>query len=126
MPLQNAKDTLLSENPGTLPNMQGALLDWFQSMTFSVVTKTVINAQVVETKTQVSTKAVRQPFTSQQLLMKPEGQRHWKWETLHAFPDCVLVPDDIVIFAGGTYRVMQKRDWKEYGYVEYHICQGYS
>lgn len=124
--IQNAKDTPLFSNPGTLPNMQDALADWFQMMTFTIITKETVDHELVETATVVAAKAVRQPLSAQKLMMKPEGQRAWRWEQLHAFPDLILKPDDVVVFNGIRYRVMDKLDYKEYGYLEYHITQDYT
>lgn len=109
-----------------LPQMGEVLLSWFQDMTFDLVTKIINNYDLAETITTIVTKGVRQPFTDQQLNIKPEGQRAWKWETLHCLPDIKLEPDDIVVFNEVRYRVMQKLDYSEYGYLEYHIIQDYQ
>lgn len=126
IPIFNASSVLLNQNPGTLPNVSRALLNWFQPLNFVTIVKTVVNFAVVETLTTVNFLGVRQPFTPQMLLMKPEGERQWKWETIHALPGLILSPDDIITFLGVNYRVMQKLDWKEYGFVEYHIVQDYT
>lgn len=119
----NAKDKGL--NYSALPQMGEVLVSWFQNLTFDLITKTIVDYEVKETKTTVSTKGVRQPMSAQQLAIKPEGQRSWRWETLHCLPDIKLKIDDIVIFDGVEYRVMQKWNWPEYGYYEYHICEAY-
>lgn len=125
MKLVNGKDTPLNSSFSTLPNVSDVLPDWFQPLTFDVVTKTIVNFENQETVRTITTQGVRQPMTAQQLAIKPEGQRAWKWETLHCLPDAVLQVDDIVIFNGVKYRVMQKWNWSEYGYCEYHICEAY-
>lgn len=127
----NAKDRLLSENPGTLPDVSGALLDWFQPLTFRQMTKTPVGFRLHETATDICTKGVIQPFSAQQLNLKPEGQRSWKWFTIHALPGCPLEPDDVVVQVnvklGNTpYRVMSKHDYSAYGYVRYDVVQGYD
>ncbi len=124
--IQNGADTPLNQNPGTLPNVQGALLNWLQPMTFTLIVKTVENAVLVETPTDISTMGVRQPFTSRQLSIKPEGQRQWLWETMHCLPGIDLKTDDVIVFNGVKYRVMQSLNWTEYGYNEFHIVQGYT
>lgn len=126
MSLVNAKDTLLTDNPGTLPNMQQTLLNWFQVVTFTLISKSIVDHLLVESETPSSFLGVRQPMKPQMVAMKPEGQRSWKWETIHAHPDLVLKTDDVMVFFGIRYRVMEKLDWKEYGYVEYHIVQDYT
>jgi hypothetical protein len=124
--IRNASSIPLSANPGTLPDVSGALADWFQPLTFTQIVKTVVNYQAVETETSTTFMGVRQPFSAQQLLMRPEGQRKWKWETIHAYPDLTLDVDDIITFSGVKYRVMQKSNWAEYGYVEYAIVEDYT
>lgn len=122
----NGKDTPLANSFNTLPNVSEVLPDWFQKMTFDVVTKTIVNYEVVEVLTTISTEGVRQPMSAQSISIKPEGQRAWKWETLHCLPNVKLNIDDIVIFNGVKYRVMNQWNWDEYGYLEYEICQAYE
>lgn len=120
----NAKDKPLTYTG--LPQVGEVLPSWFQPLTFDVITKTVVNYEVAETKITISTQGVRQPMSSQQLQIKPEGQRAWKWETIHCLPDVRLKVDDIIIFDGVKYRVMERWNWAEYGYVQYEICQSYE
>jgi len=122
-PIVSAKNNPLFQTPGSLPNMSETLVDWFQPLTFFRVTKEVIDYRVVETLTEVTARGVRQPMTAQQLQIKPEGQRAWLWETIHAWPDTPLEVDEIISFNGVKYRVMQRLDWREYGYLEFHIVQ---
>lgn len=123
--ISNAKDIKIGAQ-SNLPQMSEVLLAWFQDMTFDLVTKTIDEYDLKETTQSISTRGVRQPFTSQQLAIKPEGQRAWLWETLHCLPDVKLKPDDVVLFNQVRYRVMEKLDYSEYGYLEYHIIQDYK
>lgn len=122
----NGKDTPITNSFNTLPNVSEALPGWFQDMTFDLVTKSLVNYEVVEVLTTISTKGVRQPMSAQSISIKPEGQRAWKWETLHCLPNVKLNVDDIVIFDNVKYRVMHRWNWSEYGYLEYEICQAYE
>lgn len=117
----------LNQNPGTLPSpgMDG-LLDLFQPMTFTTVVKTIVNFQVVETPTNLNFLGVWQPQSPQQLALKPEGQRAWQWYTLHAQLGFPLNPDDVVTYQGVQYRVSSKRDYSQYGFLEYEMHQDYS
>lgn len=121
----NGKDKTLSQT-NNLPNMSETIKSWFQTLTFKKIIKSVVNFQAVETTTTVITKGVRQPFTAQQLKVKPEGQRAWRWETLHCLADVVLNPDEIVEFNSIRYRVIEKKDYTEYGYIEYEIVQDFQ
>jgi hypothetical protein len=120
----NAKDKPLTYTG--LPQMGEVLPSWFQPMTFTLVTKSLVDYEVQEVLVTVTTQGVRQPMSAQELAIKPEGQRGWKWETIHCLPNVKLKLDDIIIFDTVKYRVMQKWDWSEYGYLEYHICQAYE
>lgn len=111
---------------GQVPNMSTTLLNWFQPMTFEVITKETINFQVIETATDVSFRGVWQPFTDQQLQLKPEGQRAWSWIMLHADVNLKLNPDDAVVYETIRYRVMGKRNYKEYQFLEYHLVEDYE
>ena len=122
--ITNAKDKPLTYSG--LPQMGEVLPSWFQTLTFDLVTKTIVDYEVQETLLTITTQGVRQPMSAQQLSIKPEGQRAWKWETIHCLPDVKLKVDDIVIFDGVKYRVAERWNWAEYGYMEYHICQGYE
>jgi hypothetical protein len=126
-PIQNGADTLLDQNPGTLPWVGDALLSYFQQMTFTQIVKTISPTfQVIETPTNVTFYGVWQPMGPQELRMKPEGQRAWRWFQLHADPTLVLTPDEVVTYHGDQFRVMKKLDYTNYGYNEYHLQQDYT
>ena len=124
--IKNAASRSLKDSFNTLPDVSDVLPDWFQHLTFQLVTKTQQDYETVEVLTTIHTEGVRQPMSAQQLDLKPEGQRAWKWETIHCLPDVKLKVDDIIIFDGVKYRVMQKWNWAEYGYLEYEICQAFN
>ena len=112
--------------PAPLPNMSNTLNSWFKKMTFTVVEKIVINFQIIEEGTEYNFMGVWQPFTSQQLMMKTEGQRSWKWFKVHAQTKLILAPDMVIEYSDAQYRVMSKSDYKEYGYVEYDLVEDFT
>ena len=122
--ITNAKNKPLTYTG--LPQVGEVLPSWFQPLTFDLVTKVVVDYEVQEGIQTITTQGVRQPMSAQQLAIRPEGQRAWKWETIHCLPDVKLKVDDIIIFDGVKYRVMERWNWAEYGYLEYHICQAYE
>jgi hypothetical protein len=126
MMIGNGKNTPLNANSGTVPNVGDALLNWFQPLTFGVVTTTVQNFRSVQTQVQVQCKGVWQPFTDKQLMLKPEGERARSWWWLHADPSLTLEPDSVVTYLGVQYRVMSQKDYRLYGYVEYQLVQGWT
>ena len=125
-PLVNARDTTLDQNPGSLPNLSEALGDWMQPMQFVQITKTTVNFQLVEIQNIINTKGVRQSLNPQELKMVPEGQRAWLHEHFYCLPGFVVKPDDIILFQGVKYRVLEYFNWSDYGYVFFHCYQDYS
>jgi len=126
MRIGNGKDIPLNQRAGSFPNVGDALLNWFQPMTFGVVTKQVVNSQVIEDMVEVSFQGVWQPLQMRQLQLKPEGQRAWSWFWLHADPTLNLEVDNVILYTGVQYRVMAKKDYRLNGYVEYELVQDFT
>lgn len=126
IPITNGNDTLISENPGTLPFMGEVLLDWFQPLTIDLLTKTVVNSKVVETATSIDFQGVWQPLDKKRIEMKPSGQWAWSWFLLHTDPSVSLAVDDVVIFQSVQYRVQASSDYSKYGYLEYELTQDWT
>jgi hypothetical protein len=124
--IYNAKDRPLNALSGTVPNVSGALRDYFQAMTFGLVSKDVVGGDVVETKSDVTFQGVIQPLSGQRLLMKPEGQRKWTWWLLHSDITLDLGIDEVVTYLGTQYRVMAKKNFDLYGYREWELINDYT
>lgn len=122
----NAKNITLNQQAGTVPNVGGAMLNWFQPMIFMRVVKTNVGYQVVEDGVNYSFRGVIQPFTDRQLVLKPEGQRAWTWLWLHSDPSLTLDVDEVVSYLGVQTRVMARKDYSLYGYVEYQLVQDWT
>jgi len=124
--IASASSIPLSQSWTGLPNVRTTLNGWFRPLTMTKIIKQQEDFQLKEYFYDVKTNGVLQPFSPQQLSIKPEGQRSWIWQMLHATPDLVLKTDDQVIITGTKYRVMEKLDYKEYGYVQYNLVQAYQ
>lgn len=122
----NGKDRPFGRQAAALPFVGAALNGMLEPMKFVIVTKNTINGIVQEVRNEYSYRASRQPLSAQKLAIKPEGQRGWKWETLYAEPNLPLKVDDVVIFNCEPFRVLEKHDWTEYGYIQYEIAQGFT
>lgn len=122
----NGKNTPLNARAGTVPDVSGALQDWFQSMVFGIVTKRTVGFQVYETQEDVNFRGVIQPLRERALMMKPEGQQAWTWFQVHSDISLDLQVDADIRYLGVQYRVMARKDFKLYGYMEYHLVQDYT
>lgn len=126
----------------SFPLMSEAFADWTVTSTFLAVVKEVIDFRVVETIGGVPYggggygmgpyggavdlsgvfEGVLQPLPDRRLLIKPEGQRTWKWWTLWARKALVL--DDVVVDKEGlSYRIMSVKDWSNSDYFEYDLTE---
>lgn len=124
--ISNAANRPLNFQTGTVPDVSGAMQDWFQPMVFGRVVKTTVDFQVVETEVDINFQGVIQPYNPRQLLLKPEGQRAWTWLTLHADPVLSLDVDEVVKYLGVQTRVMSRKDYTIYGYVMYELVQDWT
>lgn len=124
--MPQGKDKPLSQVNGNVPNVNDAMLNWFQPMIFGIVTTEVANFQAAQEQEQVSFMGVIQPLTERQLLLKEEGQRARTWYWVHSDPSLKLEVDSVIIYLGVQYRVMTHKDYSLYGYVEYHLVEDWT
>ena len=124
--MNNAANRSFTGRQGTLPDVSGAMTDYFQPMIFETLTKTTVGFEVLETASPLNFRGLIQPLTERQLFFKPEGQRAWSWYLLHADPSLTLDVDDVVNWNGQQTRVMSRKNFDEFGYVEYHLVQDWT
>lgn len=124
--INNGKDIPLNANTGTLPDMSDAMADWYQPMSFGLITKTIQAYQVIEEVVEISFRGVWQPLHGRKLDMKPVGQRDWDWYMLHSDLALSLKIDDVVRYLGNQYRVMAKKDYSLYKYQYYELISDWK
>lgn len=117
---------ILTGQTSPLPNVAGTLRGWLRPMTFRRLFKGRENFDVVENYVSIVSAGMKQLFSSQQLALKPEGQRAWKWWMVHTATDVQLAPDDVVQIDGIEYRVMEKLDYADAGYLQYNVVEDYT
>lgn len=125
-PISNAANRPLFSRAGTVPDVSGALTDYYQPMVFVPVTKLVEGFQVVEVGNPINFQGTWQPFTQRQLGLLSEGERSWTWFMLHADPVLTLQTDDVVLWNGKQTRIASRKDYQLYGYVEYTLVQDWT
>lgn len=126
MTIKNAKDYKLSQNSNAMPDVSSAIIGWFEPIRFLKITKFDVDGTISEVKTPVTGNGVIQPLSLQELAIKPEGQRSWKWLQIHTDASIVLTTDDVLEIDGENYRVMALFDYSRNGYREYHCGQDYK
>jgi len=113
-----------------LPNVSAAVSGYSRPITVSRLAKRMQDGELIEEETVVEGMGTLQPFTPQQLQIKPEGQRTWDWMGLHCvanqYSNLDFAIDDILTVFGKRYRVMSKRDFTLYGYIQYELVEGFT
>ena len=71
------------------------------------------------------TQACRQPM-AENLAVRKEGDRSWRWHTIYMTPEMDLQTNDVIELQGVRFRIMEKTDWKEYGYTSYNAIEDYK
>lgn len=121
----NGKNFRVSQLSSALPDVSVSVNEFLQNVKIGIVQKQQIEGFTEEITVYKFYRAVKQPM-DEQLAIQMEGERSWKWYRIHATPDLILVTDDRIVFDCLIYRVMGKRDYKEYGYVEYDVIEDYQ
>lgn len=127
----NAANIPLNVQTGTIPNMGVALLDWFQYLTFTKIVKTTVAFQLVETPTNINFWGLITPTYGRDLHIESKGQRQWNRIEVFAQAGPTgsmldLNPDDVIFYDGIQYRVMNKKNYANFGYVHFQLQQDYT
>lgn len=106
-----------------IPNMDDAFFGWDAPAQFAVIKKSAKDFQASESKSDVAwLHGVFLPIPPRKLIMKPEGERKWKWWTLYSVQklgvDWVVKDLD-----NKEYRVMSDSDWGGSGFFEYELVE---
>lgn len=105
------------------PNVIDAFDVFEECVTFRQVRTAIVDFEVASAPfDEEEFVAVVQPIPPRKLIIKPEGQRDWKWLTL--WTEKVLKIDSIIQDNDGRqYRVMTSTDWRGGGYLEYELAE---
>ena len=109
-----------------LPQMDETLTDWFYPIQLIKITTTIVNYEAVQTTQYINTKGDVQPLTEEEISLKPEEQRSWSWLQVHTMAKIQLQVGDKLLFDSVRYRVMARKPYYLYGYMEYHLVQDYE
>lgn len=109
-----------------LPNVSSAVEAWSQPLVVVVIAKHQDDYLTVENRSTVKTRGTFMPMRAQQVALKVEGERAWRWYSLFCSPTLDVGTDDAVIIEGVKCRVMGKKDFSQYGCFEYELVEDYK
>lgn len=110
-----------------IPNMSQTLTGWEVPLTLVKVIQDIVDGDASFTTEQVTFLGVVQPLRTEQLELKPEGQRSWEWLWIHAKSGTLnLHTADKILFNSKTYKVEGVKDYSLNGFVEYELVRDYE
>ena len=110
-----------------IPNMSQTLTGWGVPLTLVKVIQDIVDGDASFTTEQVTFLGVVQPLRTEQLELKPEGQRSWEWLWIHAKSGTLnLHTADKILFNSKTYKVEGVKDYSLNGFVEYELVRDYE
>ena len=68
---------------GSLPQVNGAMNSWGQSVVANLVSKTIVDFTTMEVLTPVTTIGVLQSYSARELMIRPENERQFQWWMFH-------------------------------------------
>lgn len=121
-----AADVDVGEMAHTLPNLSSAIQGWFRPLVLNFINASVLEGKVKTGKKKFECQGMIQPFSAQQLRLKVEGERAWKWKLLFTTPEVSLDAGNDFTIKDTPYRVMRKCDWSEYGINAYELVEDFD
>lgn len=110
-----------------VPYLAGALKGWTRPLQVLVLTRSVVDHQVVETPVLITLDINYQPMPAATVNRKPEEQRTWKWWTLLVKePNTTLKTDDIITIGPLTFRIQSSNDWTTSGFSAYEAIEDFT
>ena len=120
----NAVPTKLSN---TLPRPQLGINMWSQNSRAKVVNQFVDENGNVQNKIfYFDFDGVIQPLDPEEIKVKEEGQWSWDWYWFHTKSDVQLKTNDIVVYRDKEYKIMARKDYADYGHIEYHCIKDWQ
>lgn len=112
---------------GGLPQLDIGLSGWEVEVKANFITQEYVDGKITDISNIQVIKGVLQPLKTEDVNIKPEGQRNWIWQQLHVkktYPK--LRNEQIVEINDKNYKIMAQKDYTQYGYVEYHLVEDYQ
>jgi hypothetical protein len=125
-PIIGARTRDIAEGALNVPNMRGAVINWFRPFRGVVVTTTIVEGLSTEVSRPFNCAGFFKPMKARDVLIKPEGDRAFRWFVLYTGREIDFKPNDVVIRKGVPYRVMGPWQLEDYGIKRYELVEDYN
>ena len=110
-----------------LPRPQLGINMWSQTAQAKVISQTVTaSGNVVDNISFFMFDGVIQPLKPEEIKVKEEAQWSWPWYWFHTLQNVQLKTNDRVIYKGVEYKIMNVKDYSDYGHIEYHCIKDWQ
>ena len=113
-------------NLTNMPNMANTLSGWEAPLSLIKVTQSIIDGDAVFNEQITNFMGVIQPLRSEDLAMKPEGQRSWKYYWIHTNSNLPFQTADKIIFKDKRYKITDIKDYGLNGFRELEVILDYQ
>ena len=111
-----------------MPQVEQALEGWTVQFYADYKYQVQVDGEFVDVDQKQKIEAVWQPLKTQEILLKPEGQRNWDWQQMHVNANAYLplMVGQRIYINNVYYKVMAKKDYSLNGYYEYHVVRDFG
>lgn len=108
------------------PNMAETLTGWEIPLTLIRVIQGVNEGELTTTEQTFNFMGVLQPLRTEELLLKPEGQRSWSYYWIHTKSTLDFKTADKIIYQNKRYKVTAIKDYDLNGFRELEVILDYE
>ena len=110
-----------------MPQIGAAFQGWQKPITVIKVTQEIVDGLVIDSEEEVTFQGTIQPLSAEDLALKPDVLRSWRWLMIHAFAGSLnLQSNSKIKWNGEKYKVMGIFDYSLNNFIYYHLIEDYA
>ena len=111
---------------GGLPQMGNPVNVWSIPLTLIKIEQKIVDGDLVQSERVYQFAGCIQPFRTEDLLAKPEGQRTWSYYWVHTTSTLPFQISDKIKYQNVKYKVTGIKNYDIYGYKELEVILDYQ
>jgi len=109
----------------SLPQVGSALAGWGREVAVQILRTVLVDGEAKKNARTVNAGVLIQPLSARKIEMKPEGERNWKWNSIHASASLNAKNGDTIEIDGIGYRILGTWDYSPMGYYAFEAVEDY-